>query len=153
MIDESFQVLKSEVKKMFFSPIYRNSKQYPLSVSWDFPSWHPLLLFFSPSCSNITATICVPPHVPCYRFNSSLLVPSTAKRSERILESHQLPSPLDIVLMNWRAHIWHNGGRKWRCDVHRENETEGKVSESDRRKDVSGLVKEPQDDCSKAKIS
>lgn len=44
------------------------------------------------------------------------------KRSERILEFHQLPSPLDISLMNWRAHTQHNGREKDAEMVHRQNE-------------------------------
>lgn len=41
---------------------------------------------------------------PCHKLNSSLPGPFTSKRSERILDFHQLPTPLDISLMNCRAH-------------------------------------------------
>lgn len=77
---------------------------------------HPSSSFFPPSLIIATYSLKTPAVGPSLLFfpfrelNSSPLAgPFTGKRSERILEFHQLPSPLDMSLMNCRAHTKHNG--------------------------------------------
>lgn len=76
-------------------------------------------IHFSPLCYIIatysleTQTIVPSLLYPFHKLNSSSPPgPFTRKRSERILVFHQLPSPLDMSLMSWRAHTQHNGREK-----------------------------------------
>lgn len=87
-----------------------------LSAHFGHPSYS---FFFFSSCNIIgssslkTQTIFFPSLFLCYSLNSSPLPgPFAVKRSERILEFHQLPSPLDVTLMNWRAHTYNTMGEK-----------------------------------------
>ncbi len=95
-------------------------------------SFFPLLYY----CNKLSEDLnkCAFSFFSFHKLNSSPLPgPFTGKRSERILEFHQLPSPLDISLMNWRAHTtqWE---RKGRWDIHRLNE---KAREREREREVS----------------
>lgn len=62
------------------------------------------LCYISATRSLETQTIVPFLPYPFHKLNSSSYLNPFTKRSERILEFHQLLSPLDTSLMSWRAH-------------------------------------------------